>query len=227
MLAGAEAPILRSATRKTIERRFGVLDKDGNVVRYVSGLEALKGLAKVHELAHVVAEGVRPEMKPCERCGLPIAVNRRGKVKSKCEACYFGRCPNCGVVKKDRKSEMCKPCAMRARHGDMPATVACEGCGKPLKRRWESAGHSQRCLPCAHKKKAETKVACCKGHMLTDENTIVRRRGERTFRRCRECTNARAAESSRARRGGPPLSRSDVARKAWVTRRAKQAEAAT
>ncbi len=86
-LAAAEAPILRNASEKALARRVHVVDRDGNVIRYASGREVLKGLARAHELEHAVEDGKRPKIVTCVNCGKDVPVGRGGMLPKVCSGC--------------------------------------------------------------------------------------------------------------------------------------------
>ena len=83
-LAGYIAPALRRVKAEAMQRRVTIVHKDGSTKPGVLG-DALKGLAKIHELEHAVAEGQRPKVVVCQDCGRTVSVNFNGVVPSRCK----------------------------------------------------------------------------------------------------------------------------------------------
>lgn len=90
-LNGYVAPVLRNASEKAMSRRVKFFDQskaveswDEAVTKHGTHAEALKGLAKIHELEHAVQEGVRPKEIVCENCGKTVKVPAHGKIPTVC-----------------------------------------------------------------------------------------------------------------------------------------------
>lgn len=123
------APVLRSASEKTLARRVAVTDADGNVIRYATGREVLKGLAKVQELEHVVGDGVRPKTIICKNCGALVPVRtRRGAVPTRCgPRCHpQASCATDGCDRTPPESAF-EPSSVRRRGGRPWVCILCHG----------------------------------------------------------------------------------------------------
>lgn len=212
-LAAVEAPILRSASEKTLARRVGLVDKDGNVVGYTSGREALKALAKAHDLEHVVDDGVRPREVVCQNCGKTVKVGKAGKVPSVClkgcvRTCATRGCTNdIGIHAaregaRERRSVRCKSCIGRA--------------SMTREQRQASGRRNVRVMHAGlttERKRAAGRA--CQAKFTPEQRSEVAR--ARSASRTPEELSATARKIHGAM---TPEQRSEARRKAWATRRA-------
>lgn len=84
-LAATIAPVLRNATEKTKTRRAKFYNQEtGEVTGEGTVVEALKGLAKIHDLEHTLEEGIRPKEITCRLCGRSIRVKACGPAPTTC-----------------------------------------------------------------------------------------------------------------------------------------------
>lgn len=142
-LAGHIAPALRRVKHETAQRRVKLVDKDGAVTGEATLGDALKGLAKIHELEHAVADGQRAKFVTCHCCGLPVPQEKKAGMPRR--ACKEGEgcakqteCAgdNCGkstprhafakknVVARDGAPWRCSPCARLAMTPEKKAVKA-------------------------------------------------------------------------------------------------------
>ncbi len=127
-LRGYIAPALRCVSAEKAARRVKVTKGGPSVPGVPWEVEAeatvgdaLKGLAKIHDLEHTPAEGQRPASVRCKRCGKPVKVEPRGLIPASCvdgciRACVCGRRigKDCSkVAARQGIAPMCKPCSVR------------------------------------------------------------------------------------------------------------------
>ncbi len=93
-IASYIAPILRNVPAKTLTRRVKLYSREtGEVTGEATAEDALRGLAKIQDLEHVVEEGVRPVAFVCKNCGkVQEAKDASGVIPTVCYAsdggCY-------------------------------------------------------------------------------------------------------------------------------------------
>lgn len=160
------APVLRSASEKTLARRIHVVKADDPTwtpIRYAKGADVLRGHARIQELEHVVEEGVRPKEVICEACGRAFRLSPRGGVPKFCEACARPPCSGCNAAlprtsPKRRKSLLCTSCHRQSVRLTARPRLSCAVCGVRLgphagtptcvRRR---RGAPPRCIRCANR----------------------------------------------------------------------------
>jgi Fe2+ or Zn2+ uptake regulation protein len=86
--AGVLAPRLRQQSERLSRRKVAVYNQEtGEVVRYVSGAEAIERVVAQQLVEFSINEGEKPDHVVCEDCGKVIA--RRPKArKQRCPECY-------------------------------------------------------------------------------------------------------------------------------------------
>lgn len=210
-LAGYIAPALRCVKADTAQRRVKLVNKDGEVTGEATLGDALKGLAKIHELEHAVADGQRPKEVACQLCGKPVSVAKKASRLPK--ACRDG-------------------C-------DRQKTCATDGCeAVPSKKAFQlnriksRGGALWRCKACARR---ERELQMTPEQRLEATRPMRERLRLRSSEQFSESARKRAAamtpeQRSEAGRKGmrtrllatTPEQRSASARKTWATRRARK-----
>lgn len=146
-IAAAIAPSIRGASDKALVRRFHIVKADDPTwtpISQATGKEALRGLAKLHEIEHAVAEGVRPKEIVCEVCGNLVPVCGSGQLPKRCAETCAVFCS--GGCKKKAPSSAFVPGAVRRRQGRPWACADCTPALRKPKRKLRPAevAESQR-----------------------------------------------------------------------------------
>ncbi len=226
-LAGSIAPALREKAARTRERRVAIVDKEGNVTGYRALAAVQAELLARARVEIAVDDGVRPGRVLCEECGGLVKIGVTGVVPRRCRQCQHGYCAECeaplGKSGNDRwklarrkgKPGVCVPCHRKKIEPPPPLVCAAEGCGRALSR--TTSRDATR----------DGRLAMCKACCRRDE-AAKRGREDRTA----IAVKANAARTPEGRRKSvekrlatlTPERRSLASRRAWETRRARQAE---
>lgn len=185
--AGAVAPTLRNQDEKARSRRVARIDSDGNVVGYTTLEEVQKALIRRDLVEFDVSGGERPSRLVCPECGSVMLAKRKGKERSRCDACTHPRCLGCGVRARSikpagtRDSYQCNACVLKDRRSAAkePTFAVCADCGADKAR-----SSSQRCRDCASRAMRETVRHRCEGC----SKPMSRKRGGRCV--CLKCAHA-------------------------------------
>jgi hypothetical protein len=217
-VAGAVAPVLRSQDEKTRTRRVTRVDADGNVVGYTT-LEAVqKALLQRDRIEFDVAGGERPTRLICPECGGIMLAKKKGKERTRCDACTHPRCHACGTRARSikpagtRETYQCNACVLKKRReaATEPTFAVCADCGLEKTR-----SSSQRCRDCASRKMREVVRHRCEGC----DKVMTRKRNGRCI--CLKCVHAMRRKPRPSCACGKTISRGAFAPSAVAKRNGK------
>lgn len=149
-IAAYAAPRLRSTDAQKKQRKVKLTDKDGNVVREITGAEYEEGVFLRAGIELAVGEGVRPETILCEYCRKPVKVTGSAIPRTCRDGCSRhcdtegckGRVGLSGAFNRARghvATVYCRPCVTKAWQAKMSPEKRAEAIRKNLEARPKEA----------------------------------------------------------------------------------------
>lgn len=199
-IAGLIAPVLRGQSESVAKRRVAKVDKDGNVVGYTTLAELQRELLAARKIELEVEDGVRPEKKLCEKCGIIFEVPKVGALPSFCRKCSDPACIDCGKirVRAGQRHEgsplRCRDCHKKTYPTYGP--IHCAICGSARKRKGRPTSKKFICMSC---KRVDVRTKCCKcggGMSRTYDSPSSRARRPNGNPVCGKCRGWNASQNT-------------------------------